>query len=281
MPAHDCGDGVTLRVTPPGAAQGGLLRLEVRDAAGPLSDVKGEWEQHDAPRAVPFWADAKSKNIFHGIVGVDLEKPAGKYDLALTAQTGDSKTVNCTVSISVAEGKFAVEKLTVAAQYVEPNEEETKRANEERDKLRAIFATVTPDKFFTGAFRLPLPGIHTAKNFGRRRILNGEPSSPHSGVDLPAPTGTAIHASQRGRVVLAQNLYFSGNTVVIDHGLGVYTFYGHMKTIGVRVGTVVEAGAVLGRVGATGRATGPHLHWGLTVDDSRVNALQIVGVAGS
>src|SRR6202007_3483353 len=102
-----------------------------------------------------------------------------------------------------------------------------------------------------GAFQLPLPGIHTAHNFGRRRVLNGTPGSAHSGVDIPAPVGTPIHASQRGRVVLAENLYFSGNTVVIDHGLGVYTLYGHMKVIGVQVGETVAAGGVLWGGGGT------------------------------
>lgn len=111
--------------------------------------------------------------------------------------------------------------------------------------------------------------------------MNGTPGSAHSGVDIPAVEGTPIHASQRGRVVLAENLYFAGNTVVIDHGLGVYTLYGHLKVIGVQAGETVAAGAVIGRVGATGRVTGPHLHWGLTLDDSRVNALDIVGLPGS
>jgi Peptidase family M23 len=276
----DCGGGISVRVIPASAAQGGLLRLEVRGPAS-LADVTGKWTQHELPRAVPFWADAKSESIFHGFLGVDLEKPPGKYDLVLSVERPDSKPVACKTVISVAAGKFAVEKLKVAPQFVEPNPEETKRANEERDRLRAIFTTATPEKLWQGAFRLPLPGVHTAKNFGRRRVLNGEPSSPHSGVDIPAAAGTPIHASQRGRVVLAENLYFSGNTVVVDHGLGVYTFYGHMSAIGVQVGNVVAAGAVLGHVGSTGRATGPHLHWGLTVDDSRVNALQIVGMPGS
>jgi murein DD-endopeptidase MepM/ murein hydrolase activator NlpD len=112
-------------------------------------------------------------------------------------------------------------------------------------------------------------------------VLNGTPGSAHSGVDIPAVEGTPIHASQQGRVVLADNLYFAGNTVVIDHGLGVYTLNGHMKVIGVQAGETVAAGAVIGRVGATGRVTGPHLHWGLTLDDSRVNALEIVGLPGS
>lgn len=276
----ECGDGISLRLIPASAAQGGLLRLELRGGAA-LSDVTGKWTQHELPRAVPFWADAKSPSIYRGFLGVDLEKPPGRYDLVISAERGDSKPIVCKSVITVAAGKFAVEKLKVAPQFVTPDPEATKRANEERDRLRAIFTTATPEKLWQGAFRLPLPGIHTAKNFGRRRVLNGEPSSPHSGVDIPAPAGTLIHSSQRGRIVLAESLYFSGNTVVVDHGLGVYTFYGHMSVIGVHEGDIVAAGAVLGHVGSTGRATGPHLHWGLTVDDSRVNALQIVGLPGS
>ncbi|MGA8142540.1 MAG: M23 family metallopeptidase [Candidatus Acidiferrales bacterium] len=276
----DCGGGVFVRVVPASVGQGGLIRLEVSGAAA-FAGVTGEWTQHEAPRAIPFWRDSKSNKKYYGLLGVDLEKPVGKYDLRLMVQPAAGEAVICKVPVSVAAGRFAVERLKVAPQFVEPNAEETKRANEERDRLRGIFATVTPTKLWVGTFRLPLPGIHTARNFGRRRVLNGTPSSPHSGVDIPAPAGTPIHASQRGRVVLAENLYFSGNTVVIDHGLGVYTFYGHMRTIGVQVGDIVPVGGVLGRVGSTGRATGPHLHWGLTVDDSRVNALQIVGPLGS
>ena len=94
---------------------------------------------------------------------------------------------------------------------------------------------------------------------------------------MPGTTGTLVHAAQRGRVVLAEELFFSGNTVVVDHGLGIYTFYGHFSEIDAKVGDVVEKGAVIGKVGATGRVTGPHLHWGLTVDRARVNALAIVG----
>jgi murein DD-endopeptidase MepM/ murein hydrolase activator NlpD len=268
-------------MVPASGTQGGLVQLEVRSSTAPLSGVKGLWTQHEAPRTVPFWQDASSQNTFRGLLGIDLEEAPGKHDLTLTVEQPDSQSVVCPITVSVSAGKFAIERLKVAPQFVEPNVEETKRANEERDRLRAIFTTATPEKLWQGSFRLPLPGVVTAKNFGRRRILNGEPSSPHSGVDIPALEGTPIHASQRGQVVLAENLYFSGNTVVIDHGLGIFTFYGHMKSIGVRVGDVVDVGAVLGRVGATGRATGPHLHWGLTVDDSRVNGLQIVGLAGS
>jgi murein DD-endopeptidase MepM/ murein hydrolase activator NlpD len=278
--AYDCGSGITVRFFPARAVQGGLLRLEVRGQTA-LAKMTGEWAAREAVRSVPFWRDSRYKGLFHGFLGVDLAHPPGKYELKLNVQPESSDSVSCEVSVSVTAGKFPEEKLTVAPKYVEPNPEDTKRADEEQARLRAIFATVTPEKLWTGAFRLPLPGIHTAKNFGRRRVLNGTPGSAHSGVDIPAVEGTPIHASQRGRVVLAENLYFAGNTVVIDHGLGVYTLYGHMKVLGVQEGETVAAGAVIGRVGATGRVTGPHLHWGLTLDDSRVNALDIVGLPGS
>ncbi len=277
---HDCGGGITVRFFPARAVQGGVLRLEVHGQTA-LAKVTGEWTGREAVRSVPFWRDARYKGFFHGFLGVDLAHPSGKYELKLSVQPEASDAVSCAVSVSVMAGKFPEEKLTVAPKFVQPNPEDAKRAEEDGERLRAIFATATPDKFWTGAFRLPLPGIHTAKNFGRRRVLNGTPGSPHSGVDIPAVEGTPIHSSQRGRVVLADNLYFAGNTVVIDHGLGVYTLYGHMKVIGVQVGETVAAGAVIGRVGATGRVTGPHLHWGLTLDDSRVNALEIVGLPGS
>jgi murein DD-endopeptidase MepM/ murein hydrolase activator NlpD len=100
-------------------------------------------------------------------------------------------------------------------------------------------------------------------------------------VDLPGATGNPIHAAQRGKVVLAEELFFAGNAVVVDHGLGIYTFYGHLSEINVKVGDAVETGDVLGKVGATGRVTGPHLHWGLTVAKARVNPLLIVRLLGN
>jgi murein DD-endopeptidase MepM/ murein hydrolase activator NlpD len=171
--------------------------------------------------------------------------------------------------------------LQVGKQFVEPSPEQIKRADEERQKLRDIFDRVTSERLWDGKFRIPLDGVTTGSNFGRRRILNGNPGSPHGGVDLPGAAGTPVHAAQRGRVVLAEELFFAGNTVVVDHGLGIYTFYGHLSEIDAKVGDALEASAVLGKVGATGRVTGPHLHWGLTVERARVNPLQIVTLLGN
>jgi murein DD-endopeptidase MepM/ murein hydrolase activator NlpD len=182
--------------------------------------------------------------------------------------------------VAVRKGQYATEKLQVEKQFVEPDAEQIKRANEERQKLRDIFDRVTPERLWDGKFRIPLDGVTSGTNFGKRRILNGVPGSPHGGTDLRAITGTPVHAAQRGKVVLAEELFFAGNAVVVDHGLGIYTFYGHLSEIGVKVGDALETGAVLGKVGATGRVTGPHLHWGLTVEKARVNPLLIVKLLG-
>ena len=273
---YDCGQGVELRLSAPESTQGSLLLAELRSPK-PVTEIKGTWDE----REIPFWQEAatapKNLDVHRALVGIDLEKPAGKSDLTISARATSAEPITCTAAITVKAGKFATESLKVAPNFVEPNPEQLMRAEIERKRLREIFATVTPEKLWQGPFRVPLDGVKTGGNFGKRRVLNGQPGSPHSGVDFSALTGTPVHAAQRGRVVLAEALYFSGNTVLVDHGLGVYTLYGHFSEIAVKPGDLVETGALLGKVGATGRVTGPHLHWGLTVNRARVNALQIVG----
>jgi len=273
----DCGGGVVLRVSAATPAQGTLLIAEVRSPDA-LSGVAGKWTDRD----ISFWQSTgasipKGVSVWRALVGVDLEQSAGDYKFAVTGKTTDNAVITCEAPIAVRVGKFPTERLKVAPNFVEPNPEQAAKAAEDQKKLRAIYATVTPEKLWTGAFRIPLDGVKTGGNFGKRRVLNGKSNSPHSGVDLPSPTGTPVHAAQSGRVVLAEELYFAGNTVVIDHGLGIYTLYGHFSEIDAKVGDEVRSGDVIGKVGATGRVTGPHLHWGLEVDRARVNAMEIVG----
>ncbi len=271
--AHPCGKGFELRVTPSNTIQGGLLRVEVQTASL-LGELKAEWSGHP----LPFWQDTANKNLRRALLGIDLEHPRGQYHLTLTAELEQGRPVKCSALVSVKSGKFAIERLHVAQEFVQPSPKETERANKERQRLREIFATITPERFWQGSFQLPLEDAKSAGNFGRRRVLNGQPGSPHGGEDFPAVAGTPVRAPQRGRVALAEELFFSGNTVVVDHGLGLYTFYGHLSSIAVAVGDVVEQGALLGKVGATGRVTGPHLHWGATLNDARVNPLQLISL---
>lgn len=276
-----CGSGVSVKLSSPDSSQGSLLLVEVRSRM-PVAELTGKWDD----RSVQFWSFARgqksgSVELRQGLLGVDLEKPPGTYKFSVDLQAANGKRVSCTLNVHIRRGKFATEKLHVEKQFVEPSPEQIKRANEERQRLREIFDSVTPEKLWQGSFRMPLDGAGTGGNFGKRRVLNGQPGSPHGGVDFPALTGTPVHSAQRGRVMLAQELFFSGNTVVVDHGLGIYTFYGHLSEIDAKVGEDLEAGAILGKVGATGRVTGPHLHWGLTVERARVNPLQIVKLLGS
>lgn len=282
--AVDCGNGVALHLSAPEAAQGTLLVAEVRSTR-PLSEVAGKWNEKD----VPFWKSgarrvgakgAREVDVRKALLGVDLEKPVGEYPFEVIVEVPGSGRVSCRATVQVVQGHFATENLTVKQEFVEPNPEQLAREERDGKKLREIYDTVTPEKLWEGKFRVPLNGEYIGSNFGKRRVLNGQPRSPHTGVDFPAPTGTPVYAAQKGRVVLAEDMFLSGNTVVVDHGLGIHTFYCHFSEIDVTVGDTVNKGDVLGKVGATGRVTGPHLHWGLNVEHARVNALGIVGLLG-
>ncbi len=278
LSTHDCGHNITLHLSTPEPTQGSLLLLELRTATQPVTAIKATWDS----REIPFWQEPKpnekSPAVWRALLGVDLELKPENYALTLAAKTESTEEIPCSATIDVKEGKFATESLKVAPNFVEPNPEQLARAEAERQRLRAIFATITPDRLWDGTFHYPLTGVTTGGNFGKRRILNGKAGSPHGGVDFPAPAGTPVYAAQRGRVVLAEPLYFSGNTVIVDHGLGLYTFYAHFESISVQPGELVDTGALLGKVGATGRVTGPHLHWGATVNRARTNPLQLISL---
>jgi murein DD-endopeptidase MepM/ murein hydrolase activator NlpD len=275
---HDCGHNLVLHLSAPYPTQGSLLLLELRSATQSVTEIKATWDN----REIPFWQEPKptekSPSVWRALLGIDLELKPEQYPLALTAKTESVEELSCSATIDVKEGKFATERLTVAPNFVKPDPEQLARAEAERQRLRTIFATITPERLWDGSFRYPLTGVTTGGNFGKRRVLNGQAGSPHGGVDFPAPSGTPVYAAQRGRVVLAEPLYFSGNTVVLDHGLGLYTFYGHFESISVQAGDLVDTGALLGKVGATGRVTGPHLHWGATVNRARTNPLQLISL---
>ncbi len=266
-----CPGGLTMKLNSAFTVQGSLLLAEVT-AAKVMQEVRGEWNG----RAMALWTEGGSNKTLHGLIGVDLEKPAGNYEWKIGWADKDGNPVSCSAVVTVRLAKFPTEQLKVEKQFVQPDPEQQKRAEEEQKRMRTIFDTVTLERLWDGAFHLPLKDVSTGGNFGRRRILNGQARSPHAGVDFPAPKGTPVFAAQSGKVVVAEDLYYSGNTVVIDHGYGIYTLYAHLSEVEVKVGDLVANNAEIGKVGATGRVTGPHLHWGLTVQHARVNAMQIV-----
>ncbi|MGI9259481.1 MAG: M23 family metallopeptidase [Gammaproteobacteria bacterium] len=248
--------------------QGHALQLSQSHEPG-LATVTAEWDDREIPyvRIGDRWAT---------VIGVDLDTDAGDYPLEITRRFDDGSEATQVDAVAVQGKEYPTTELTVAPGYVELSPENQERAATESQEIGAIYSTLTPEAFWTNAFAVPIPGTTGGRNFGHRRVFNGQPRSPHSGADLRAATGTEILAANSGRIVLAKDLFFSGNAVFIDHGLGVYTTYLHLSEMLVEPGEMVEQGQIIGLAGATGRVTGPHLHWGVRILDARVDPFALL-----
>jgi biotin carboxyl carrier protein len=228
-------------------------------------------------KTFPFFADGKGRT-WRGLVGIDLEAAADGYTIKLQLTDKSGKTRVCGHPIRIRPKTFPTRKLTVDEKFVTPPKEVLSRIEEEGKRVSAIFATTDTQRYWQGAFAAPVPGP-SISSFGKRNILNGKPRSPHSGADFEAAEGEPISAPNAGKVVLAEDLYYSGNTVIIDHGQGLYSYLAHLSRFSVKEGDHVARGDVVGRVGATGRVTGPHLHWSVRLIGTRVDPLSLIAVS--
>jgi murein DD-endopeptidase MepM/ murein hydrolase activator NlpD len=179
-----------------------------------------------------------------------------------------------TRSLPVLPKEFPVRRLRVAPAFVEPPAEELDRITRELKTTEGIFHTTTARKW-NGPFLLPVDSVPTS-NFGSRTFFNGRRRSPHAGVDFMAGRGVPVRAANTGRVALAAPLYFTGNTVIIDYGSGLYSLFAHLSEFKVKSGDTVSPETVVGLVGDTGRVTGPHLHWSVRLQGARVDPLSLV-----
>ncbi len=212
------------------------------------------------------------------LIGFDLGLRPGNHILEATVQAKDGQTEVLRQMLPLQPREFPVRKLWVQEEYVTPPAAVQERIRWEAELLQTIYGVVTPRWLAESEFILPHHG-EMAPNFGERRIYNNVPRSPHSGVDISAPTGDPVRASNTGRVVLARDLYFSGKTVILDHGLGLFTYYCHFSRIKVKRGEVVKKGAIVGLVGSTGRSTGPHLHWSARIRQTRVDPVALLSLS--
>jgi murein DD-endopeptidase MepM/ murein hydrolase activator NlpD len=218
-------------------------------------------------RTIPVWR--VSARAWRGLAGLDVEQTPGPLPLTVTATPAHGPPLSRTLTLDVQPAAFAERHLSVPPRFVEPPESERPRIAREAEQLRAIYDTVST-AHPPGPFAPPVPHRRSSP-FGSRSVFNGQARDRHAGLDFASPAGAIIQAPAGGRVVLVAPLYFTGNTVVLDHGYGVHSILAHMQRTLVREGQVVERGARLGTVGATGRASGPHLHWSVRVGSTRVD----------
>ncbi len=257
-PGPAAGLTVTASVTSP--TQGGVSLVTVTSER-PLQALV----MVDGETRTPLERDIAG-TTFRGLLGVDLAAAPGTRSLVFETPDGSTRLA---WPLKIAAGNFRLQKLSVDPRYVEVPKEELERVKADQVRVAKAYGRGSPVRLFT-SFARPSTAPSNG-NFGARRVYNGKTKSFHAGLDLAAAEGTSVQAAGDGRVVLAGNLYFSGGTVLLDHGAGLFSQYFHMSRIDVKEGDDVAKGALLGASGHTGRVTGPHLHWGAKLRAARVN----------
>ncbi len=239
---------------------------------GPVSlkSVHGEFLGKRYPLGL-----GENNQDYEGLLGIDMDTKPEKYGIRFVATDGRGKGISQTTSIKVTKADFAVQKITLPRSMVELDSKTLERVNLESKRLKELFQTFWNERTWKGAFIHPVEG-ELSGAFGTRRIINGQPKSPHTGVDLRAEEGTPVRASNNGRVALVDDLFFSGRSVILDHGWGLYSMYFHLSEARVREGDRIPKGGELGRVGSTGRSTGAHLHWGIILNGARVDPFSLL-----
>jgi murein DD-endopeptidase MepM/ murein hydrolase activator NlpD len=211
---------------------------------------------------------------WRALVGIDLDVTPGRYPVAIEAD--DART---TYDLVVVPKKFLTRRLTVDEAFVTPPASAAERIAQDAQLLDRAWKSSAPDRLWADRFVRPVSAPANSA-FGTRSIFNGKARSPHGGADFLSPAGTPVHAPNAGRVVVARDLYYSGHTVIIDHGLGLFSMLAHFSAIDVHEGDRVIPGQVVGRVGATGRVTGAHLHWAVRAGGARVDPLSLLALLG-
>ncbi len=230
----------------------------------------GSWAE--APRATYSGKRVlvtREQDRWYAVIGLPLETTPGAQVVEVEHAAGQRAKLQFTV----ADKQYEEQRLTITdKRKVEPTPEDLERIRKDAARIGLALSRFSDQAAVTTDFAWPADGP-TSSPFGLRRFFNDQPRKPHSGLDIAAPEGAPIRAPAPGRVIDTSEFFFNGNTVFIDHGQGLITMYCHMSRIDVKTGDVVKTGDPLGAVGKTGRVTGPHLHWGVSLNDARVDPL--------
>ncbi len=243
------------------AIPGGIALIKV----GPTTDAKPtvRWLKKNI-------AVVAHKAHWWAVAGIPLSSKAGQHELEVLQENDTDNKVAFTVAFTINPHAYKEQRITITdKRKVNPAPLDMKRINKENKRIREVKA-YSYNKLLASEFKLPVKGILTSP-FGLKRFFNDQPRRPHGGIDIAAKTGTPIHAPAKGLVVDTGDYFFNGNSIFLEHGLGLQTFYAHMSKIHVKAGDTVQAGDIIGEVGATGRVTGPHLHWSVGLNGTWID----------
>lgn len=278
-------------VSDPLKIQGELSSLEVVDGSVLLINVKlppsakdgaisGKFEEI----GLPFFKIDEA--TYQAVLGVPFNHKPGSANVVVKflALCPEELGSGCTrepqtleLSVQISDGQYPSEILRVDGKHVNPEKKYLPRIQRERAQIGEIYRRITQEKYWSGPFQLPIQSPVTSQ-FGTKRVFNSELKGFHGGLDLKASPGTPVQAAASGSVALSKNLFYTGNTVILDYGYGIFTVYTHLSKLKVKEGSQVKIGDLLGLSGKTGRVTGPHLHWQAVIHKEKVNPIELTKV---
>ena len=261
--------GLDVTLTPPTIGQGEVALLSIQKLG--KAKPKVIW----MGKKITLLSDNKNE-AWAGFIGADLTKKPGRYKIKITLS--DSNRPHA-ITVSVLSRDYGSRRLTLPKEMVELDATTLKRVIEESKTVKGLFISSDTYPLWMGRWIRPVPGMIVSP-FGCRCIINDMERSPHSGVDLKAAEGDPIKATNRGTVALVAHHFFSGLSIIIDHGGDIQSMYFHLSKNFVKVGQVVEKGAIIGLAGSSGRVTGPHLHFGIRLNNGRIDPIKLIEISG-
>ncbi|MCM0606908.1 MAG: M23 family metallopeptidase [Xanthomonadaceae bacterium] len=262
--------------------QGKLLRSEMIDGTLNRAEITGpkglklKARFGDTEFAVVETGVSGEEATYESVFAVAFDTPPGEKNFEILWKENDAERT-FSIPFVLKSGKYPFEKLSVDPSKVTPPKSALPRIAREQEEINKVYKSSEANRIWKDPLVLPMRSEITS-SYGTRRVYNGAMKSYHAGTDFRAPVGTPIFAPTQGKVALAKDLYFSGGTILLDHGNGFFTQYFHMSKFSVKVGDIVKPGDMLGLSGASGRVSGPHLHWGVLIHRIKVNALDAMEV---
>jgi murein DD-endopeptidase MepM/ murein hydrolase activator NlpD len=250
------------------AFQGDVVEIKV--SGDDLAQVEGSMGKEK----IYFYP--AGNHFFSALIGVDVEAKPSVAKLGVKVKSTGGAQRQTEIHLKIKEKSFHKESFNVPPSFDQMSPETLAEIRREQEAFARAFATTAPERFWDIPFIRPVPQDASASSFGSRRIINGVARAPHTGTDLSAPAGTEVVATNHGRVALVGDFFFAGGSVVLDHGGGLFSMYLHLSEFKVEEGALVRKGDVLALSGDTGRVTGPHLHWGVRLNNTRVDPLDLL-----